>query len=76
MASNPYSGWLSHKLYHDRRLVPSAVQLSEHSRGFGNGTVRQDFGFAVAIDDFLQPEPRSDGILRQVMTTSEEPFAK
>ena len=60
-------------------LRKCAVQLSEHSRGFGNGTVPQDFGFAVAIDDLLQPEPRSDGILRQAMMTSEdaeEPFAK
>ena len=72
MASNPYSGWLSHKLYHDGRLVPSAVQLSEHSRGSGNLHVHQDFGLVVAIEDLLQPEPRSGGILRQAMTTIEE----
>ena len=76
MASNPYSGWLSHKLYHDGRLVPSAVQLSEHSRGFGSGNVPKDFGFAVAIDDFLQPGPRSDEVLRQAMVTMEHPVAK
>ena len=58
------------------KLVRSAVQLSEHSRGFGNGTVPQDFGFAVAIDDFLQPGPRSDEILRQAMMTMEHPVAK